>query len=358
MSLLKPVRDLFTEFSSQVSARVRAGSRLKIGFVGCGQHARTNLYPVLQFVRADLQAVCARRLENAEAAAKAFGAPSAYASFEAMFDKEPLDAVLVCVSADEHFRIAAAALERGLHVFVEKPATRTLGEAEQLRHLERKAGRHLMVGFQKRHAPAYRKAWQILRGESFGALSTIDVRFCFGSFPGDEEFLREVAIHHLDLIRFFAGNVEAVHAERHRSRSGGFAFAVTARFEGGAVGTMRLSTEQSWRAHNERVELSGEGESLVVENMVSLRHYKGSAAKSAGEGPFRGEGEAFWEPNFTVPTIWNQTHHLNGFGFELEHFVECLLAGNKPEPGIEDYCRSLQMVDSILGRQPANEGAK
>jgi predicted dehydrogenase len=343
------MRELLTDFSAQVASRMRAGSRLKIGFVGCGQHARTNLYPVLQFVRADLRAICARRLESAEAAAKAFGAPSAYASFEEMFEKERLDAVVICVSSHEHFRIAASALERGLHVFVEKPATRTLAEAEQLRERQSKSGRHLMVGFQKRHAPAYAKAKEIMESDAFGALSTIDVRFCFGSFPGEEEFLREVAIHHLDLIRFFAGGVEAVHAEKHSARAGGFAFAVTMRFESGAVGTMRLSTEQSWRAHNERVELSGEGESLVVENMVSLRHYK-TAAKSSGDGPYSGAGEAFWEPNFTVPTVWNQTQHLNGFGFEIEHFVECLLSGKKPGPGIDDYCRSLQLAETILGR--------
>lgn len=291
-------------------------------------------------------AVCARRQESAAAAARSFGAPSAYADYMEMFRRESLDAVFVCVSAREHFKIASAALEQGLHVFVEKPATETLEEAQALRELERRSGRHVMVGLMKRHAPAYRKAREIVASPSFGSLAMIDARFCVGAFPGDEEFVREVGIHHLDLIRYFAGEVAGLQAERHQTTAGALTLAVLLKFTSGAVGTMRLSSGQSWRARNERVELLGSGQSLVIENMVSLHHYRTVDAPAPG-GPFAGPGESFWEPNFTVPTAPNQTTYLNGFGFEIEHFVQSLLAGKKPQPDLGDFIQDLRLARAL-----------
>lgn len=339
------MRDVIRQVRSRVASSSRPRPRLRLGFVGAGQHARANLYPCLPYVHADLMAVCARHLESAEKTARAFGARGAYADFREMFAREALDAVLVCVDARQHFGIAAAALDCGLHVFLEKPATQTLEEAQTLRDLERRSGKSVMVGFMKRHAPACGKARAIVNSRGFGRLAAIDLRLCVGAFPGEEEFLREVAIHHFDLIRFLAGDVVATHVERHRGRSGGLTLAVALKCVNGAVGTMRLSSGQSWRTRSERVELMGEGQAVVIENMISLRHYKTVDAPSSG-GAFSGPGESFWEPNFTVPTVHNQSLFLNGFGFEIEHFVESLLAARRPQPDLSDFIASLRLVQA------------
>ncbi len=324
--------------------------RLRLAFVGCGEHATTNLYPCLPQLPVELVAVCARRQERAAAAARRFGAAAAYDDFAALFERETLDAVLVSVGAREHFRICAAALERGLHVFVEKPATRTREEALELQELARRAGRHVMVGFQKRHAPAYRRAREISSTPGFGPLAAIDARLSVGPFAGQGEFLREVAIHALDLLRFFAGDVARLGVERHAGpRPDRFTLAIAASFRSGAVGSLLLSTEQSWRAHNERFELSGGGEAVVVDNLVSLRHYRRPDPAEAFAGP----GHGFWEPNFTVPVARNQSLHLNGFAPELEHFVLSVLGGRAPEPGLGEFAAALELVEALDSRPGA-----
>lgn len=58
------------------------------------------------------------------------------------------DAVIICVPPEHNFALAMKALDRGLHVFIEKPMTVGVAEAEQI---ERKAGATgvvLMVGHQ------------------------------------------------------------------------------------------------------------------------------------------------------------------------------------------------------------------
>jgi myo-inositol 2-dehydrogenase/D-chiro-inositol 1-dehydrogenase len=318
--------------------------RLRIGFVGCGEHASANLYPCLPQLPVELVAVCARRRERAEATARRHGA-TAYDDFAAMFDREPLDAAIVCVGAREHFRICAAALERGLPVFVEKPATFDLAEARRLRELAATAGRQVMVGFQKRHAPAYRRAREIAAG--FGTLAAVDGRFCVGPFRGGEaEFLREVAIHHLDLARFFAGDVAALHVERHVAGPDRFTLAIALRFSGGAVGSLLFSSEQSWRTCNERLELTGGGESVVVDNVVSLRHLRAPAATATGD-VYGDAGSQAWEPNATVAASWNHTLHVAGFAPELAHFVACVRDGVEPSPGLDDFAAALELCAAI-----------
>lgn len=321
--------------------------RLRVGFVGCGEHATANLYPCLPLLPVELLAVCARRKDRALRAARAFGAAAAHDDYVAMFEREPLEAVFVSVGASEHFRICAAALERGLHVFVEKPATASLEQTRRLQEIADRASRQVMVGFQKRHAPAYRKARELVADPGFGPLAAIEARFCVGPFRDEAAFLQEVAIHHLDLVRFFAGDVERLHAVRHAGPGPGLtSFAIAARFRGGAVGSFLFSTEQSWHARNERIALSGGGQSVVVENMTSLRHYRRAEPGTWG-GPFAGPGHTFWEPNFTVPAPQNQSLQLNGFAPELAHFVDCVLAGRAPEPGLAEFAAALELGEAI-----------
>lgn len=324
------------------------GKRLRVGFVGCGEHARTNLYPCLPSLPVDLIAVCARRRDSAERAARTFGASSFYDDFQEMFSKERLDAVFVCVRAEEHFRIASAAVNAGLHVFLEKPATASLQECEALEQLAARRERHVMVGLMKRHAPAYRKAMEIVRSPSFGPISAIDTKLCVGPLADIKHFLREVGLHHLDLVRFFAGEIQALHVEKHlSSRSEAFTLALVCRFGNGAVGSLLMSTEQSWRGHNERVEIAGEGQSIVIDNVASLKHYRPSLQAPARDA-FAGAGHEFWEPNFTVPTGYNQSLHINGFAPEVEHFVTSLLSGHKPAPGLSDFRENLKVIGAIV----------
>src|SRR5436190_12917269 len=65
------------------------------------------------------------------------------------------DAVYVCTWTSEHPRQVAKALERGLHVFCEKPLATSLGAAEEMAALANAAGVTNQVGLVMRRSPAY-----------------------------------------------------------------------------------------------------------------------------------------------------------------------------------------------------------
>ncbi|MFL5465577.1 MAG: Gfo/Idh/MocA family oxidoreductase, partial [Gemmatimonadaceae bacterium] len=56
------------------------------------------------------------------------------------------DAVVIVVPTSAHFAVASAAIERGMHVFIEKPITTTLEEADALLELADKKSVMVQIG--------------------------------------------------------------------------------------------------------------------------------------------------------------------------------------------------------------------
>jgi predicted dehydrogenase len=99
--------------------------------------------------------VCTTRRETAEASARHFGIPHAFASVEDMLSALP-EIDVVCVSAGpvHHHRIAAAALRAGKHVYCEQPLGISTAQAEELTALAKQNGLRTVVGHQSHYEPA------------------------------------------------------------------------------------------------------------------------------------------------------------------------------------------------------------
>ena len=74
-----------------------AEKKIKLGFIGCGGHATTCLFPVIRTIpEVDLVAVCDLQEELAKRNARTFGVPSWYTDLETMCKKEQLQGVIIC----------------------------------------------------------------------------------------------------------------------------------------------------------------------------------------------------------------------------------------------------------------------
>jgi predicted dehydrogenase len=92
-----------------------------------------------------------------EALGARYGIAGLHAEYRALLDAGALDAVVVCSPAGTHAEIAIAALEAGLHVFVEKPMCITLADADAIIAARDRAGRVVQVGTMKRFDPGYER---------------------------------------------------------------------------------------------------------------------------------------------------------------------------------------------------------
>ena len=147
-------------------------SRLKIGVIGCGAIAQIQHLPHLrelddQFEIGGLADLSPKLLE---AVGADYGVPAErrFLDYRQLLQSD-VDGVIVCPSGS-HAAPSIAAAEAGKHVFVEKPMCTTVREAEAMVAAADKAGTLLMVGYMKRHEPAYQFAQARVREMS-------DVRF-------------------------------------------------------------------------------------------------------------------------------------------------------------------------------------
>jgi predicted dehydrogenase/nucleoside-diphosphate-sugar epimerase len=116
------------------------------------QHARV--------VREAGQGVELRALVDASASARELARQKypdvpLFGSLEEAASAQQIDVVHVCTPQHTHFSVACDALERGCHVFVEKPFVASGSEARELYRIARDRGRSLCAGHQLLHETAY-----------------------------------------------------------------------------------------------------------------------------------------------------------------------------------------------------------
>jgi predicted dehydrogenase len=123
-----------------------------------------------------------------------------------MLDKEKAD--LVCVAprwTDQHFAMGMSALKAGAHLYMEKPITRTLAEADELLRVAEAKGLKIAVAHQMRLAPNVLLLKDRIADGWLGELLEIRAHGKQDHRAGGEDLI-VLGVHIFDLMRFFAGD--------------------------------------------------------------------------------------------------------------------------------------------------------
>src|SRR5688572_2381535 len=114
-----------------------------------------------------------------------------------------VDAVTIVVPTPAHYEVAKAALEAGKHVFVEKPITATLEQAEELLDIARRKGLIVQIGHVERFNRAVRAALPYVSRPRF----IESERLALFSFRGsDVAVVLDLMIHDIDLVLTLVGD--------------------------------------------------------------------------------------------------------------------------------------------------------
>ena len=127
--------------------------RLKFGIIGTGWIAESHVEALKQMPDVDIVAGADLIPGKAEAFFKRYGVENVrlYPSHKEMLEAETdLDAVCVCTYNKTHAECTIDALNKGLHVLLEKPMCVTTQEALDIVRAEKKSGKILSLGFQPR----------------------------------------------------------------------------------------------------------------------------------------------------------------------------------------------------------------
>jgi len=145
--------EVLNQFTPKVEGNANTYSRkLRIGIIGTGWIADSHVESYRQM--ADVEIVAGTDIVEgkAEKFFKNYGLEKVklYPNHIAMLEAENLDAVSVCTYNSSHAKCTIDALNRGVHVLLEKPMCITTQEAVEIMRAEKKSGKVLSIGFQPR----------------------------------------------------------------------------------------------------------------------------------------------------------------------------------------------------------------
>lgn len=163
---------------SVVSSRVlgndtqpSANNRLQVASVGMGGMGSNDIRNV---PTEDVVALCDVDERRTAAMKQHFPDARVYSDFRRMFDQEAsLDAVMVATPDHNHAAVTLAALERGKHVFCQKPLTHSVGEALAVGKAAKEAGTATQMGNQGQAGEGARLVYEHIRAGSIGTVREV-----------------------------------------------------------------------------------------------------------------------------------------------------------------------------------------
>lgn len=344
--------------------------KVKVCFIGAGGHSYRNVYPTFQYAPVDLTAVCDRDGERAAAYARQFGALRSYSDHREMLEKEKPDAVFIVTAYHADGRVQATdlaleALAAGCHVWMEKPAAASVAEIGQLIAARDAAQRNVVVGLKKIFFPAIEKAKQIIASPEFGTPASMYIRypqdmpaFAERGDLNNMRWLLDHIYHPGAVIAYLMGNIARLSYEWEPFQRGSV---TSMRFESGAVGTLHLVSGAGAGSPLERLEIVGNGSSVVVDNGVKVTYYR----NAGGKGPEYGRSSSFmvddsvaplvWEPEFSLGQLYNKNIFLLGYVQEVLHFCESILEGTTPHKGTLEQSREIMKLFEAYRDTPAGQ---
>ncbi|MGC9316583.1 MAG: Gfo/Idh/MocA family protein [Armatimonadota bacterium] len=326
--------------------------RLGVGMIGSQFVAEIHAESFARIPNAEIVAVASPTEEHVRDFAGRHGIGRWFTDYREMLELPEVDAVVLGLPNYLHCQACCDAAAAAKHVICEKPLCTTMEEADRMIDACAEAGVALCYAEELCFAPKYVRAKQLVDAGALGELYLLkqcekhdgphadwfwDVELSGGGVTLD------MGCHGFEFFRWMLDKPRAVsayadmHTHLHRDRTRGDDNAtIIVEFEGGARGI----AEESWikkGGMDDRAEVYGSegvifadllrGSSLVTYSDVGYDYAVEKAATTRG-----------W--SFTMyEEAWNY-----GFPQEMQHFVDCILAGEQPLETGEDGRAVMEII--------------
>ncbi|MBW9051554.1 Gfo/Idh/MocA family protein [Rhizobium mesosinicum] len=327
---------------------------INFAIVGCGRIAKrhSELLGLEQIKGARLAAVCDVVIEKAKEFGERFGVPY-YRSFDEMMQNEQIDVVSVLTPSGLHAEHVIALAKYKRHIVVEKPMALTLTDAEAMIKACDGNGVRLFVVKQNRFNVPVVKAREALDGGRFGklVLGTVRVRWCRdqryydqdswrGTWAYDGGVLANQASHHIDMLTWFMGEVESVHARATTALVNIEAedtAVATLKFRNGALGIIEATSATRPKDIEGSISVLGAGGSVEIAGFAvnNIRTWQFGDNDPA-------DAEVMEKYSVNPPNVY-------GFGHQAyyEHVVDCLMNNSKALVDGHEGRQSLELIMAL-----------
>ena len=277
-----------------------------------------------------------------------------YSDYKDLIEKADLDLLFVCLPNHLAADATVRGLEKGRHVFCEKPPGRDLDDVARVRAAEKKRpGLKLKYGFNHRYHDSVREALRLVRSKKLGKV--LNLNGVYGKsriIPFDKGWraerrlagggiLLDQGIHMVDLMRLFAGELSPVGAVvsnsywKHDVEDNAYALLKGA---SGAVALLH-SSATLWR-HRFRLDVTLERGSVTLAGILSGSKSYGAETLTVAYAAKDDKGD----PR-EVTTNYQED---NSWRDEIFEFADCVLKRRKVAHGDSlDALKTMELIYKI-----------
>jgi predicted dehydrogenase/threonine dehydrogenase-like Zn-dependent dehydrogenase len=271
-------------------SRAKAG-RVGVGLIGAGGYAQRVLLPNFKTAGAEFCSIASASGVSARDVGAKYGFARFLSDAQSVIDDDEANLIVIATRHGSHAELARLALERGKHVFVEKPLALNDAELDGVLEAAARSEGQLLVGFNRRFSPLATRAKEVFAGRQ-SPLSII-YRVNAGRVPrehwtqdaseGGGRIVGEVC-HFIDLMQFLTGAApKSVYAEALSGDKGNMiredSVLITLQFTDGSNGMIAYLAEGDSSLAKERIEIFGEGKTFIIEDFRSASLYTGGREK-------------------------------------------------------------------------------
>ncbi len=275
-----------------------------------------------------------------------------FESLDALLGIQDLSFVIIATRHDSLHSLAIAALNAGKHVFIEKPGAINYFEFKRVCEVARKKNLNVHVGYNHRHHPALKKAYELSNDGSIGEIMFLRGRYGHGGRVGYEKEWRadklksgggeliDQGSHIIDLSIGFLGELHVDYAATPnyfwnmavednvfmslKNKSGNIAFLQASCTEWKNMFSLEIYGKLG------KIEISGLGRSYGLETLVFHRMLPEM-------GPPITETWKFPEPD-------------DSWAKEMGDFLEDLMTGSNKSDNLDSSLEVLRVIDEVYSR--------
>lgn len=328
---------------------------IRAGLIGVGKMGISHCAILGAHPQVTVSAICDPATYVTSALRKHTGFES-FKDYRKMIETAQLDCVVVATPTAMHFDAARYALERGLHVFVEKPLCLDPTQSAQLAELARSKARANQVGYHNRFIGTFRETQRLVRAGALG-----DVYHVSGSAFGQVVIrpksgatwrarksegggcLHDYASHVVDLMNFVMGPPEHVlgaHLRSIYSHDVEDAVYATLRYPGGASGQLETNwSDDTFRKMSTTIVVYGTKGKIIADRQ-ECKVYLRSGAEFE-------QYQAGWTTRYITDLQSAVNFYLRGeeYSAQIDAFVD---AAQRGTPEHENSFASAFEADRVI----------
>jgi predicted dehydrogenase len=328
---------------------------IRAGIIGLGKMGLSHAAIVSPHPDVELVAVCDTSTLVLDAFKK-FSTTNTYENYITMIDNERLDCVVIATPTRFHYPVAKYALEKGLHIFSEKPFSLKYKEGEELLSLAGAKGVVNQVGYHNHFIGTFRELKRLVRsgilgdlvhftGEAYGPVVTKEKGGTWRSNPAEGGgCLYDYASHVINLVQEILGrpvSTEGSILKKIYSKDVEDAVYSILNLETGLSGILSVNwTDETFRKMSTSITLQGKKGKIICD-ATELKIY-------LKEQNLKEHLDKGWTIKYITDLAIPVDFYLRGeeYSAQIDYFIDCIL--NKKKTEINSFEQALY-TDKVIG---------